>query len=110
MGCSRRTASAVRSGARTTAPPPPPPGAGGGGPTGPGAGPPAERSAPGGAAPAGTAPAAAVDVMWGTDMTETVTLEEGRARVFVAVDHCSGEGGGSPAAGPGRRHRGAARA
>jgi len=32
-----------------------------------------------------------VDEMWGTDMTQTVTTEEGRAHVFVAVDHCSGE-------------------
>jgi putative transposase len=31
-----------------------------------------------------------VDEMWGTDMTQTVTTEEGRAYVFVAVDHCSG--------------------
>ena len=46
---------------------------------------------------------AAVDVMWGTDMTETVTLAEGRARVFVAVDHCSGECVGSHAARSGNR-------
>ena len=26
---------------------------------------------------------------WGTDMTTTVTTEEGMASVFVAVDHCS---------------------
>ena len=32
-----------------------------------------------------------VDQMWGTDMTQTVTTGEGRAYVFVAVDHCSGE-------------------
>lgn len=32
-----------------------------------------------------------VDEVWGTDMTQTVTIEEGRAYVFVAVDHCSGE-------------------
>jgi len=32
----------------------------------------------------GTIPTAAVDVMGGTDMTETVTLK-GRARVFVTV-------------------------
>ena len=31
-----------------------------------------------------------VDAMWGTDMTEVKTLE-GRAYVFVAVDHCSSE-------------------
>ena len=29
------------------------------------------------------------DVMWGTDMTTTVTTAEGIASVFVAVDHCS---------------------
>jgi putative transposase len=32
-----------------------------------------------------------VDEIWGTDMTQTVTTEEGRAYLFVAVDHCSGE-------------------
>jgi putative transposase len=51
----------------------------------------------------GTITTAAVDVMWGTDMTETVTLAEGRARVFVAVDHCSGECVGSHAARSGDR-------
>ena len=30
----------------------------------------------------GTITTAAVDVMWGTDMTETVTLAEGRARIL----------------------------
>jgi putative transposase len=33
----------------------------------------------------------AVDVMWGTDMSQTVTLAEGVAHVFVAVDHCNSE-------------------
>ncbi len=28
---------------------------------------------------------------WGTDMIQTVTTGEGRAYVFIAVDHCSGE-------------------
>ena len=51
----------------------------------------------------GTITTTAVDVMWGTDMTETVTLHEGRARVFVAVDHCSGECVGSHAAASGNR-------
>lgn len=51
----------------------------------------------------GTITTTAVDVMWGTDMTETVTLEDGRARVFVAVDHCSGECVGSHAARSGNR-------
>jgi transposase InsO family protein len=31
------------------------------------------------------------DQMWGTDMTATVTLREGSACVFVAVDHCTSE-------------------
>jgi transposase InsO family protein len=39
----------------------------------------------------GTITTAAVDVMWGTDMTQTVTLNEGVAHVFVAVDHCNTE-------------------
>jgi transposase InsO family protein len=46
----------------------------------------------------GTITTTAVDTMWGTDMTETVTLREGRALVFAAVDHCSGECVGSHAA------------
>ena len=53
--------------------------------------------------PDGTITAAAVDLMWGTDMAETVTLTEGRARVFVAVDHRSGECVGSHAAASGNR-------
>ena len=32
-----------------------------------------------------------VNVMWGTDMTQTVTLTEGVAYVLVAVDHCNSE-------------------
>ena len=51
----------------------------------------------------GTITTMAVDAMWGTDMTETVTLREGRAKVFVAVDHCSGECVGSHAARSGNR-------
>ena len=31
-----------------------------------------------------------VDVMWGTDLTTTIT-GEGLATVFIAVDHCSAE-------------------
>lgn len=31
------------------------------------------------------------DEMWGTDFTTTMTLEEGQAAVFVAVDHCNSE-------------------
>src|SRR5690349_23513040 len=51
----------------------------------------------------GTITTTAVDVMWRTDMTETVTLREGRARGCVAVDHCSGECVGSHAARSGNR-------
>ena len=58
---------------------------------------------PEGRAHDGTITTAAVDVMWGTDMTETVTIREGRARVFVAVDHCSGECVGNHAARSGNR-------
>jgi putative transposase len=58
---------------------------------------------PAGRAHDGTITTTAVDAMWGTDMTETVTLREGRARVFVAVDHCSGECVGSHAARSGNR-------
>ena len=58
---------------------------------------------PAGRAHEGTITTAAVDVMWGTDMTETVTLAEGRARVFVAVDHCSGQCVGNHAAASGNR-------
>ena len=29
--------------------------------------------------------------MWGTDMSQTLTLEEGRAYVFVAVEHANSE-------------------
>ena len=31
------------------------------------------------------------DLMWGTDMTTAVTTDEGKASIFVAVDHCTGE-------------------
>ena len=51
----------------------------------------------------GTIGTTEVDTTWGTDMTETVTLAEGRTRVFVAVDHCSGECVGSHAARSGNR-------
>ena len=33
----------------------------------------------------------AVDVLWGTDMTQTITVAQGVAHVFVAVDHCNSE-------------------
>src|SRR5277367_6173344 len=32
-----------------------------------------------------------INEMWGTDMSQTVTLEEGRAYVFVAVEHANSE-------------------
>jgi len=43
------------------------------------------------------------DLMWGTDMTTTVTLREGAAAVFVCVDHCASECVGVHAAGSGNR-------
>ena len=42
-------------------------------------------------APDGTITTAAPNVMWRTDMTSTVTVGEGAACVFVAVDHCTAE-------------------
>ena len=39
----------------------------------------------------GTITTEAPEAMWGTDMTATVTLGEGSAFVFVAVDHCTTE-------------------
>ena len=44
-----------------------------------------------------------VDAMWGTDMTETVTVDDGVARVFVAVDHANSELVGVHAAKSGNR-------
>ena len=32
-----------------------------------------------------------VNEMWGTDMTQTITVEQGRAYVFVAVEHANSE-------------------
>ena len=46
----------------------------------------------------GTIVTGKVDEVWGTDMTQTVTTGEGRAYVFIAVDHCSGEFVGTHAA------------
>jgi putative transposase len=43
-----------------------------------------------------------VDMMWGTDLTTTIT-GEGQAAVFVAVDHCSAECVGIHAAGQATR-------
>jgi len=39
----------------------------------------------------GTIVTETVNVMWGTDMTETITACEGVARVFIAVDHANSE-------------------
>ena len=46
----------------------------------------------------GTIVTGQVDQIWGTDMTQTITTAEGRACVFIAVDHCSGEFVGAHAA------------
>ena len=51
----------------------------------------------------GTITTEAPDVMWGTDMTATVTSAEGAAFVFVAVDHCATECIGLHAAKRGNR-------
>ena len=51
----------------------------------------------------GTITTEAPDVMWGTDMTTTVTVGEGTACVFVAVDHCTTECIGLHAAKRGNR-------
>ena len=45
-----------------------------------------------------------IDLMWGTDMTATVTMQHGQVAVFVAVDHCSAECVGIHAALNGTRH------
>ena len=51
----------------------------------------------------GTITTTSPDVMWGTDMTATVTVGEGQAFVFVAVDHCTTECIGLHAAKSGSR-------
>jgi hypothetical protein len=38
------------------------------------------------------------DEMWGTDLTSVMTLDEGQATVFIAVDHCTSESVGIHAA------------
>jgi putative transposase len=43
------------------------------------------------------------DEMWGTDMTTTVTTDEGQVCVFIAVDHCTAECIGIHAAKSGNR-------
>jgi transposase InsO family protein len=37
----------------------------------------------------GTIKTAVINEMWGTDMTTTLTVREGTASIFLAVDHCS---------------------
>jgi putative transposase len=44
-----------------------------------------------------------VDTMWGTDMTATVTSEDGQVAIFIAVDHFSAECVGIHAAKQGTR-------
>ena len=44
------------------------------------------------------------DEMWGTDATRTLTLEEGQAWIFAAIDHCNGEIVGIHAASRGNRY------
>jgi putative transposase len=44
-----------------------------------------------------------IDTMWGTDMTVTLTREDGQVAIFVAVDHCSAECVGIHAAKHGTR-------
>lgn len=39
----------------------------------------------------GTIVTETVNTMWGTDMTETITVQDGVARIFVAVDHANSE-------------------
>jgi putative transposase len=51
----------------------------------------------------GTITTAMVNAMWGTDMTQTVTVLDGVARVFVAVDHANSECVGIHAARSGNR-------
>lgn len=51
----------------------------------------------------GTIKTTSVDEIWGTDMTTTMTVLEGSASVFFAVDHCSLECLGIHAAKPGTR-------
>ncbi len=51
----------------------------------------------------GTITTEAPDLMWGPDMTSTVTVDEGQAFVFVAVDHCTTECIGLHAAKSGSR-------
>ena len=47
-----------------------------------------------------------VNEMWGTDMTQTITIREGRANVFVAVEHANSEVVGISCLGVGQSLRG----
>ena len=51
----------------------------------------------------GTIKTKSVDEMWGSDMTTTLTVSEGNASIFFAVDHCSLECVGIHAAKHGTR-------
>ena len=51
----------------------------------------------------GTIKTQRVDEMWGTDMTATLTVAEGNAAIFFAIDHCSLEVVGIHAAKRGTR-------
>jgi transposase InsO family protein len=51
----------------------------------------------------GTITAEEPDAMWGTDMTTTVTIDQGTVHVFIAVDHCTCECAGLHAAKRGDR-------
>jgi hypothetical protein len=39
----------------------------------------------------GTIITGSVNQIWGTDMTQTISTDEGRDYVVITVDHCSGE-------------------
>jgi hypothetical protein len=43
----------------------------------------------------GTIVTARPNMMWGTDATAAVTLVEGAATIFAAIDHCTAESSGS---------------
>lgn len=55
----------------------------------------------------GTIKTQRVDEMWGTDMTATLTVAEGNAAIFFAIDHCSLELADIHAAKRGTRFRAA---
>lgn len=52
----------------------------------------------------GTVTTSRPDEMWGTDATATLTVREGTAFVFIAVDHCTSECVGIHASASGSRH------